>query len=585
MKTNLISCLFVIATVFQTQAATTWPTAGQNRNNTRANESERTITPANVSRLAVKWQFTTGGDVSATPAVDQKAVYFPDWGGKLHSLDRASGSVIWSKRISEYTGVADSVCRATPAISGNTLIIGTQLDSSRQGADVLAIDKRNGALLWRTKVHHHPSAIITQSAVIYNGRIFVGVASAEEAFATDPAYACCSFRGSMLSLNLADGQILWKTEMTPADKGFSGVAAWGSTPVIDPSRNSVFIATGNNYTVPQAILDCMSSGGNSQQIRDCVMSVDGSAENYFDSVMALDLDSGAVKWVNSRGCIFEPNVNCPDPKGPDYDFGQGPALFTLKSKRSGGQELLGAGQKSGVYWTFNPDTGQNVWATEVGPGATLGGLEWGSAVADGHIYTAVANGTFAPVTFTVGPQIGRTVKGGFWSALDARTGKILWQVAGDQPPAIPTDTTPIDAIAINTGPVSTANGVVFAGALDAIGTMYALDGATGNILWSFVSGGSVNSSPAIVDGVVYWGSGYKKISHSQQQILCVRSEVTHQFAIATVSSRRPRRAYKLIEGAVYRCAFFRHDMARMPAPNIWLIVASSGTVSKVHCPE
>src|SRR3954464_4121133 len=114
MKTNLVNCLLIIGALFRTDAAT-WPTAGQNRDNTRANESERKISPSNVSSLTVKWQYTTAGDVSATPSVDQKAVYFPDWGGKLHSLNRETGSVIWSKSISEYTGVADSVCRATPA--------------------------------------------------------------------------------------------------------------------------------------------------------------------------------------------------------------------------------------------------------------------------------------------------------------------------------------------------------------------------------------------------------------------------------------------------------------------------------------
>jgi polyvinyl alcohol dehydrogenase (cytochrome) len=40
--------------------------------------------------------------------------------------------------------------------------------------------------------------------------------------------------------------------------------------------------------------------------------------------------------------------------------------------------------------------------------------------------------------------------------------------------------------------------------------MYAIDGKTGVIRWSFASGGSVNSAPSIVDGVVYWGSGYDK---------------------------------------------------------------------------
>ena len=40
------------------------------------------------------------------------------------------------------------------------------------------------------------------------------------------------------------------------------------------------------------------------------------------------------------------------------------------------------------------------------------------------------------------------------------------------------------------------------------GSMYALDAATGKILWSFASGGTVLDGPSIADGVVYWGSGY-----------------------------------------------------------------------------
>jgi polyvinyl alcohol dehydrogenase (cytochrome) len=39
--------------------------------------------------------------------------------------------------------------------------------------------------------------------------------------------------------------------------------------------------------------------------------------------------------------------------------------------------------------------------------------------------------------------------------------------------------------------------------------MYALDALIGKILWSFASGGPVIDGPAIVNGVVYWGSGYR----------------------------------------------------------------------------
>ena len=41
--------------------------------------------------------------------------------------------------------------------------------------------------------------------------------------------------------------------------------------------------------------------------------------------------------------------------------------------------------------------------------------------------------------------------------------------------------------------------------------MYALNASTGNILWNFASGGTVIDGPSIVDGTLYWGSGYREI--------------------------------------------------------------------------
>jgi polyvinyl alcohol dehydrogenase (cytochrome) len=80
--------------------------------------------------------------------------------------------------------------------------------------------------------------------------------------------------------------------------------------------------------------------------------------------------------------------------------------------------------------------------------------------------------------------------------MDPATGKILWQ-------------TPDPQGAVDAGFVSVANGVVYAGSMVTAGNnMYALDAATGKILWSFASGGTVTGGAAIVDGSVYWGSGY-----------------------------------------------------------------------------
>src|SRR5215216_312309 len=125
-----------------------WPSAGHDLRNTRFQNTESTIGVANAANLAVKWQFTTGGDVSATPAVDDMAVYFPDWAGSLFAVDRNTGALLWSRQISDYTGVPGDFIRATPAIAGNKLIFGDQGGRLGAGARVMAVDKQTGNLLW-----------------------------------------------------------------------------------------------------------------------------------------------------------------------------------------------------------------------------------------------------------------------------------------------------------------------------------------------------------------------------------------------------------------------------------------------------
>jgi polyvinyl alcohol dehydrogenase (cytochrome) len=60
-----------------------WPSSRQNLANSRSQPLACTLNPGNVSHLAPKWVFTTHGNVSATPAVADGVVYFPDSGGYL----------------------------------------------------------------------------------------------------------------------------------------------------------------------------------------------------------------------------------------------------------------------------------------------------------------------------------------------------------------------------------------------------------------------------------------------------------------------------------------------------------------------
>lgn len=466
-----------------------WSTAGGDRQNTRHQASESRISPTTVAGLTTKWVTSTGGDVSATPAVDATRVYVPDWAGNLYAVDRATGAIAWQRTISSYTGVPGDKARATPAVTDTALVIGNQGPFGGGGA-VMAVNKSTGALLWRTQVESHPAAIITQSATVFDGVVYVGVASQEEAIAGfDPTYPCCSFRGSFAALDAKTGAILWKTYTTP-NASYPGNAVWGSSPAIDTKRRSVYIATGNNYDVPDTALACVQANeGNPTAQLACL-----PTDNHFDSILALDMRTGAIKWATRAlafdawtvGCIFDPNhPNCPQPAGPDYDFGQAPQLFRTAS----GRELVGAGQKSGQYWALDPSTGAVQWVTQAGPGGTAGGLQWGSAVDGRRVYTANANSDLKPWPAPGGATTG------VWSGLDAATGQVLWET---RPPHGGS----------TSGPVTTANGVVFGCSLDPLGHMYALNAATGQVLWTFASGGSCLSGAAISNGTVYWGSGY-----------------------------------------------------------------------------
>ena len=475
-----------------------WNSAGGNLQNTRFQADEKALSVSNVAGLEKKWEFTTGGDVSATPAVFGDTVYFPDRAGFLYAVDKWTGQQRWRASIGAASGVPGDYARATPAIGGNKVIIGTQ-GPFGGGGKVLAFDKGTGTLLWATTLDTHPAAIVTQSATVFGNRVYVGTSSLEESFALISGYPCCSFRGKFAALDLNTGAVVWQLTTVPA--GFPGGAVWGSSPAIDAKRGQIYIATGNNYDAPQATLDCVAAAGNDSGAQQACL----PADNYIDSVLALDLKTGAIRWVTRAipfdawtvDCIpfFGDGSNCPAPAGPDFDFGQAPALFTIRDG-SKSRDVVGAGQKSGQYRALDPDTGAAIWVTQAGPGGTAGGLQWGSAVDNQHVYTANSNSNAVPWTL---PN-GTTTTNGVWSGLDAATGQVLWQT-------VPTfGGSPFGGA--SAGPVTTANGVVFGCALDALGHMYALNGSNGAILWTFASGGSCLSGAAISEGRLFWGSGY-----------------------------------------------------------------------------
>jgi polyvinyl alcohol dehydrogenase (cytochrome) len=475
------------------QLGPSWRMIGRDPAGSRNQPFEHRVGPSNVAGLAAKWVATTAGDVSATPAVVHGAVYFPDWGGKLWKLDTDTGAVIWSHSISEYTGIAGDISRTSPSLAGNTLVIGDLMAPNMMG-----IDAETGELRWITQVNPHPRGIITGSPVLAGNRIYVGVSSREGG--PGPTRI---FQGDFVALDAHTGRIIWQTYGLPDNGGVPGLwagAAIIAPPAVDRKAGLVYGTYGNLYNSPPSVAACNAASPNGFS-ESCIL-----PGAYFKSLVAFDIRTGEPRWSYRvqghdpwvRACGAQPaSVTwCPaESDGEKWDLGgSGPNVFqTGKGKHA--RDVVGLGEKSGVYILLDAETGEFLWNTLVGPGGDQGGMEWGTAYDGDRIYVAITNHHHIPYRLT---PSGVTATGGSWAALDPDTGAILWQTGDPQG-------------AWDLAPLTVANGVVYASSVAKTGNqMYALDAATGAILWQFAAGSSVNSGPAVMDGSVYWGSGYAR---------------------------------------------------------------------------
>src|SRR5262245_28694097 len=258
-----------------------WRMIGHDPQNSRNQPFEHKIRPSNAHRLALKWVATTAGDVSATPAVVDGAVYFGDFGGMLWKLDADTGAVIWSHLVADYTGIAGDLARTSPSLVGNTLIVG-----DLRHPNMLGINARTGELRWMTQVHPDPKGIMTGSPVVVGDTVFTGVS------ASGAGGPQATFRGAIVALNARTGRILWQSYSLPDNGGVPGGYA-GATmfapPAVDVRNGLVYGTFGQPYTEPASVTACHAAAGGFSEACE-------QPGAFLKSIVAFDMRTGEPRW-------------------------------------------------------------------------------------------------------------------------------------------------------------------------------------------------------------------------------------------------------------------------------------------------
>jgi len=471
-----------------------------------------------VRKLKLKWAFGFDGDISAyaQPTVVDGHVFLGSAAGMVYALDAATGCIEWTYQ-------ADAPVReavATAPLGDHHAVLFGDLTGT-----FYALGAETGHLLWKKRIEEHEAALLTGSPTVYNGNVYVGVASWEETRAINPAYPCCSFRGSVVALRVSDGAQIWKTYTIndaphPTGKtstgtirqGPSGAGIW-SAPTIDPKRGMIYVTTGDNYSAP--------------------------ATTTSDAILGLDLATGRMIWsrqvtpgdVFNSGCVAGVNgPNCPEEgaRGPDFDFGSSAVLV----KAPQGRDLLIAGQKSGMVYALDPDRkGEIVWTQRVGKGGVIGGVQWGMASDGQNVYAAASDAYF----FTKDQmRVLSPDEGGGLTALRVAEGSKAWHVdpkpcgsrRPDEPQAATKGCSPAQSAALTAIP-----GIVFSGSMD--GHMRAFASEDGQLVWDFdtrrdfttvngvaAKGGTIDGpGPVVVNGMVFMNSGYGRFGGAPGNVL------------------------------------------------------------------
>ena len=285
------------------------------------------ITPANVKSLQLQWiwQARSLEKFETTALAVNGVLYTVQAPNDVVALDAETGRPYWTFTYSPSADARTCCGRVNRglAILGDTLYMGT-ID-----AHLLAIDAKSGELLWNTTVAKSSERYsITMSPLIVKDKVIVGTAGGDG-----------PIRGQIAAFDAKTGKELWRffTIPGPGEPGnetwsgnswmTGGVGVWNAG-AYDVETNLAFFGTGN----PAPDWDGRSRLGDNL---------------YSDSVVAIDADTGKLKWHYQ----FTPHDEL------DYDSTQVPVLADIQFRGRPRKAMLWA-NRNGLMYVLDRTTGE-----------------------------------------------------------------------------------------------------------------------------------------------------------------------------------------------------------------------------------
>jgi len=450
------------------------------------------INRANASQLKLAWMYQTNdlNQFEVTPLVADGVMFLSEPPSNAAALDLRTGRPLWQFRRTPPSDVrvcCGQVNRGL-AILGNTVFLGTV------DAHLLALDAITGRLLWDVTVADYKLGYsITVAPLAVKDKVIIGISGGEY-----------GIRGFVDAYDAVTGKRAWRfwTIPGPGEAGHetwqgdtwkTGSAATWVTGSYDSALNLIYWGTGN----PGPDYDGDARPGDNL---------------YANSLLALDVDSGALKWHYQ----FTPHDT------HDWDANHVPVLIDAMYRGSA-RKLLIIANRNAFFYVLDRRTGEfldahayakQTWAKAIdthGRPIEMPGIApkpEGTIVYPGlHGATNYGSPSYSPETrllyvsareegtlfyrataeylpgsyFSAGGMrgIAGLEPSGSIKALDSLTGELRWEFPLHSPQWA--------------GVLSTAGGLVFSGTSE--GNIFALDALTGKALWNMQAGGPVQASP------------------------------------------------------------------------------------------